>query len=174
MYIILAQCYIHMEKTCMEYILSLFLTSWRGIRKVWRELCTSLHVYYISIRSLLLIYLKFIALDTIQWWRVRSRSYLFSSPRDSLVWNIRESGLWTFPKLDGEGGWQLSELVCITRFSNGCFLSWYNGSSFLPLSPRVECFQNGISSLGSKVIKYALSLVERKKRKQNLALPWVS
>ena len=123
MYIILAQCYIHMEKTCMEYILSLFLTSWRGIRKVWRELCTSLHVYYISIRSLLLIYLKFIALDTIQWWRVRSRSYLFSSLRDSLVWNIRESGLWTFPKLDGEGGWQLSELVCITRFSNGCFLS---------------------------------------------------
>ena len=55
-----------MEKTYMEYILSFFLTSWRGIRKVWRELCTFLRVYYISIRSSLLIYVKFIALDTIQ------------------------------------------------------------------------------------------------------------
>ena len=141
MYIILAQCYIHMEKTYTEYILSFFLTSWRGIRKVWRELCTSLHVYYISIRSLLLIYLKFIALDTIQWWRVRSRSCLFLSLRDSLVWNIRESGLWTFPKLDGEEGMTVARAGLYYMLFKRLFpLPWCNVSSFLPLSPRVECF----------------------------------
>ena len=122
----------------------------------------SLCVLHVN-RSLLLKYLKFLALDTIRWWRVRSRKCLFSSPRVSFGEILEKVVYGPFLNLMGKEEWQLPEMVYITRFIKQLFpLLWSNVSSFLPYHLEWSVFQNGISSPGSKVIKIALSLVERK------------
>ena len=122
----------------------------------------SLCVLHVN-RSLLLKYLKFLALDTIRWWRVRSRKCLFSSPRVSFGEILEKVVYGPFLNLMGMEEWQLPEMVYITRFIKQLFpLLWSNVSSFLPYHLEWSVFQNGISSPGSKVIKIALSLVERK------------
>ena len=158
-------CVLHVNKFTFIYfftfrILSSFRRKWAAFLGAW---CPLLVIRSCFVRSLLLKFLKFLALDTIRWWRVRSRNCLFSSPRDSFGEILEKVVYGPFLNLTGKEGWQLPEMVYIMCFIKQLFpLLWCDVSSFPPYHLQWSVFQNGISSLGSKVMKSALSLVGRK------------
>lgn len=128
-FIILAQCYI---------FIIYFRTGTYSFFTDWRELCTSLYMYCMSIGSLR-IFENHCSRDH-RWWRAGSGGCLFSSPRDHFGEMLEKVGLRTFPRFEGEGGMTVARTVLNYMLIKWLFPLPQCNVSSLPLSHRVVCF----------------------------------